>query len=123
MAIRASVQPSGTCEPMVLMILSNSDVRSAWNAFHCRQHRKMTIAASGRPLWKPTSPAQAPTHRHQATPCSILLLDTITSAQHVLHIACVQMSSSGPRRWSGGYAAVPRVMAAPDHEPTMRWLF
>ena len=47
-----------TCDPMVLMILSNSEVRSAWKAFHCRQHRKMTIAASGRPLWKPTSPAQ-----------------------------------------------------------------
>lgn len=43
--------------PMVLMILSNRLVRSAWKAFHCRQHLKMTIAASGRPLWKPTSPA------------------------------------------------------------------
>ena len=43
---------------MVLMILSNRLVRSAWKAFHCRQHRKMTIAASGRPLWKPTSPVR-----------------------------------------------------------------
>ena len=39
-----------TWVPMVLMILSNRLVRSAWKAFHCRQHRKMTIAASGRPL-------------------------------------------------------------------------
>ena len=61
-----------TCEPMVLMILSNSDVRSAWNAFHCRQHRKMTIAASGRPLWKPTSPAQEATHPYQSRTCHSL---------------------------------------------------
>ena len=40
--------------------LSNSTVRSAWKVRHCRQQRKMTSAASGRPLWKPRFSAQQP---------------------------------------------------------------
>lgn len=56
---------------MVLMILSKREVRSAWKAFHCRQQRKMTIAASGRPLWKPTSPASHPKTR--SVPCQRML--------------------------------------------------
>mmetsp|Transcript_5600 Transcript_5600/g.17016 ORF Transcript_5600/g.17016 Transcript_5600/m.17016 type:complete len:279 (-) Transcript_5600:412-1248(-) len=37
--------------PMTPMTRSKRLVRSAWNARHCRQQRKMTMAATGRPLW------------------------------------------------------------------------
>jgi hypothetical protein len=43
--------------------LSNRTVRSAWKVFHWRQERKMTSAATGRPLWKPRSSADTG-HQH-----------------------------------------------------------
>ena len=66
---------------MVLMILSKREVRSAWKAFHWRQHRKMTIAARGRPLWKPTSPAPTAPHHHLSIPTPYVSLYPV----HALH--------------------------------------
>ncbi len=99
---------------MVLMILSNRLVRSAWKAFHCRQHRKMTIAARGRPLWKPTSPAathhprlgQLPLH-HQHSIEAQNNPDPTRGTDHCGHQAW-HRSNGTPRRWAGGSAQTCR---------------
>mmetsp|Transcript_6218 Transcript_6218/g.16491 ORF Transcript_6218/g.16491 Transcript_6218/m.16491 type:complete len:643 (-) Transcript_6218:2036-3964(-) len=49
--------------PITPMMRSKSVVRSAWNARHCRQHRKISTAATGRPLLNPKSVAMADSNR------------------------------------------------------------
>ena len=60
--------------PTTPMMRSNREVRSAWKARHCRQQRKTTMAASGRPRWKPRLPARAARRRSSSAlrrSCSI----------------------------------------------------